>query len=220
MPEDQTTDIAPSSKAELMAGEQGLIMNSFDAMWRFSTCLARSKFAPRGMENPESILIALQLSAEIGLSPMAGIQNIAVVNGRPTIYGDAALAVVRASKELEAYKEEYVGKPFEDDFGCTVTAKRKGQEPISETFTVADAKLADLWGKAGPWKQYPRRMLKFRARGFVLRDAFGDILKGMKTTEESWDIPSEPRNVTGSGVADANQPATRKPSNSKRGAEC
>jgi len=62
--------------------------------------------------------------------------------------------------------------------------------------SVGDAKLASLWGKQGPWSQYPKRMLKFRARGFWLRDNFGDILKGMRTVEELRDVPPEPRNVT------------------------
>jgi hypothetical protein len=60
---------------------------------------------------------------------------------------------------------------------------------------VADAKAAKLWGKSGPWTDYPRRMLKFRARGFVLRDVFGDVLKGLRTAEEVRDYPEE-RNIT------------------------
>jgi hypothetical protein len=184
-----------AAPAELTVGTNGIEMNSFDAMWRFAKCVSISGFAPKGMERPESILVALQLSTEVGLSPMAGLQNIAVVNGRPSIYGDAALALVRASGLLESYKEEEVGKPFEDSFGVKVTAKRKGYDPMSETFTVAEAKHADLWGKSGPWKQYPKRMLKFRARSYVLRDSFGDVLKGMRTVEETMDIP-EMVNVT------------------------
>ena len=53
---------------------------------------------------------------------------------------------------------------------------------------MADAKRAGLWGKSGPWTQYPDRMLLFRARGFALRDAFGDYLRGLRTVEEQGDI--------------------------------
>ena len=137
------------------------------------------------MEKPESVLIAVEMGYEVGLSPMAALQNTAVVNGRPTIYGDAALALVRGSGLLDFYEEKQVGAKGKDDFGYCVTAKRKGDSSsYSETFTVADAKVAGLWGKPGPWSQYPARMLKFRARGFLLRDAFGDVLKGMRTFEE------------------------------------
>ena len=73
---------------------------------------------------------------------------------------------------------------------------RQGDQTAIETFTTGDAKRAKLWGKSGPWTDYPKRMLRFRARGYVLRDLFGDVLKGLRTVEEVRDIPAEPINVT------------------------
>jgi hypothetical protein len=61
---------------------------------------------------------------------------------------------------------------------------------------MSDAKRAKLVGKPGPWSEYPTRMLRFRARGYVLRDLCGDVLKGLRTVEEARDIPAEPVNVT------------------------
>jgi hypothetical protein len=72
-------------------------------------------------------------------------------------------------------------------------AKRRGYErPTLTSFSVADAKKAGLWGKSGPWTQYPKRMLQLRARGFALRDAFPDVLKGLVTAEEAQDYPTTP----------------------------
>jgi hypothetical protein len=71
-----------------------------------------------------------------------------------------------------------------DDWGIEVTVKRKGMSPVVSRFTVGDAKRANLWEKAGPWKQYPRRMMEMRARGFALRTAFADVLNGIHLTEE------------------------------------
>lgn len=181
-------EIATVQKNQIALSERGLQLSTLDDMWRFSQCVVKSGFAPKGMEKPESVLIAVEMGYEVGLSPMAALQNTAVVNGRPTIYGDAALALVRGSGLLDFYEEKQVGTKGKDDFGYCVTAKRKGDNSkYSETFTVADAKTAGLWGKPGPWSQYPARMLKFRARGFLLRDAFGDVLKGMRTFEEARD---------------------------------
>ena len=181
-------EIATVQKSQIALSERGLQLSTLDDMWRFSQCVVKSGFAPKGMEKPESVLIAVEMGYEVGLSPMAALQNTAVVNGRPTIYGDAALALVRGSGLLEFYEEKQVGRKGGDDFGYCVTAKRKGDNSkYTETFTVADAKTAGLWGKPGPWTQYPARMLKFRARGFLLRDAFGDVLKGMRTYEEARD---------------------------------
>jgi len=173
--------------AAVASGPTGLQLRNFDDMWRFAKCIANSGWAPRGMDKPESILAALQLGAEIGMTPMAALQSVAVINGRPSVYGDAALALVRASGLLESYTVQEVGTTGTDTWGFKVTAKRVGYDPISETFLVSDAKAAGLWGKSGPWKDYPKRMLMFRARGFVLRDGFGDVLKGLKTTEEVMD---------------------------------
>lgn len=181
-------EITTVQKNQISVSNKGLQLSTLDDMWRFAQCVVKSGFAPKGMEKPESVLIAVEMGYEVGLSPMAALQNTAVVNGRPTIYGDAALALVRGSGLLDFYEEKQVGTKGKDDFGYCVTAKRKGDNSkYSETFTVADAKTAGLWGKPGPWTQYPARMLKFRARGFLLRDAFGDVLKGMRTYEEAHD---------------------------------
>ena len=176
-------------------GAQGVKLASLEDAFRFANAIVASGFAPRGMEKAEAVLVAIQLGAELGLTPMAALQNTAVINGRPAIYGDAALALVRASGVLESFAEEEVGEAGKDSFGVRVTATRRDGSKGCETFTIGDAKAAKLWGKAGPWTDYPRRMLKFRARGFVLRDVFGDVLKGLRTAEEVRDYPEE-RNIT------------------------
>ena len=198
--ETDKTELAVAQKAAVSSpisfGASGVQLTSLDDASRFAKAIVSSGFAPRGMEKPESVLVALQWGAELGLTPMAALSNIAVVNGRPSLFGDAALALVRSSGQLESYSEEEVGERGKDSFGYKITAKRRGFDPQSETFTVADAKTAKLWGKTGPWTDYPARMLKFRARGFLLRDVFGDVLKGLRTMEEVRDTPLEPINVT------------------------
>lgn len=186
-----TTAENTQQKAQIALGAQGVQLASIDEAFRFARAVVASGFAPKGMEKPESVMIAIQLGMELGLTPMAALQNTAVINGRPAIYGDAALALIRASGLLDSYVEEEIGEPGKDTHGYKVTVTRKGSSASSETFTVADAKQAKLWGKPGPWSDYPRRMLKFRARGFILRDQFGDVLKGLRTVEEARDIAPE-----------------------------
>jgi len=204
--ETDKTELSVAQKATVSSpisfGASGVQLTSLEDAFRFAKAIVSSGFAPRGMEKPESVLVALQWGAELGLTPMAALSNIAVVNGRPSLFGDAALALVRSSGQLESYSEEEVGERGKDSFGYKITAKRRGFDPQSETFTTADAKTAKLWGKTGPWTDYPARMLKFRARGFLLRDVFGDVLKGLRTVEEARDIPAEPVNVTPRGLGD------------------
>jgi hypothetical protein len=184
-----------ASRSPINFGQQGVQLASLEDAYRFANAIVASGIAPRWMEKPEAVLVAIQLGAELGLTPMAALQNTAVINGRPAIYGDAALALVRASGLLTSYKEEEIGEPGSDAHGYRVTASR-GEQTTVETFTMSDAKRAKLTGKPGPWSEYPKRMLRFRARGYVLRDLFGDILKGLRTVEEARDIPAEPVNVT------------------------
>ena len=171
---------------------RGLALASFDDAFRFSKMVAASEFAPKDFRGkPESCLLAIQHGSEIGLSPMQSLQNIACINGRPAIWGDAALAVAMASPVCESVTETIDGEG--DNMVATCTAKRRGYEkPTVVRFSVADAKKAGLWGKSGPWTQYPRRMLQLRARGFALRDAFPDVLKGLVTAEEAQDYPTTP----------------------------
>lgn len=173
---------------DIPANSRGVALTSYEDMLRFSQAVSKSGLAPKGMERPEAILVAIQMGLELGLSPMGALQNIAVINGRPGIFGDAALALVRNSGLCESYKQNLEGEG--DNRVAVVRSARKGEEPLETRFSVADAKKAQLWGKSGPWTQYPERMLMFRARGFNLRDNFSDVLKGFKTTEELQDYPA------------------------------
>lgn len=165
----------------------GLVPQSFDQMRILSVYISKSGLAPKGMERPETIFTAMQMGMEIGLMPMQAIQNIAVINGRPAIWGDAMLAVVRGSGELVSIEEKLTGQGDSMLASCTVV--RKGDIiPVTREFSVQDAKDAGLWGKSGPWQQYKKRMLQMRARSWALRDVFPDILRGMFSREEILDL--------------------------------
>ena len=167
----------------------GLALATFDDAFRFAKMVAASDFAPKDFRGkPESCLLAIQHGSEVGLSPMQSLQSIACINGRPSVWGDAALALVIGSPVCEYVRETVDGEG--DAMVATCEAKRRGYEKATFVrFAVADAKKAGLWGKAGPWTQYSRRMLQMRARGFALRDAFPDVLRGLVTAEEAQDYP-------------------------------
>ena len=171
---------------------------------KFADALAKSQFVPQAFRGKtDDVMAAVMLGQIVGLNPLQALQGIAVINGRPTLWGDAALAVVRSHPDFEDITEMLERPPGSKDdeaIKAICTVKRRGQSPVVREFSVADAKLAGLWGKAGPWKQYPKRMLAMRARGFAIRDAFADALTGMQLREEAEDYhddtPREARNVT------------------------
>jgi transcription termination factor NusB len=157
-----------------------------------ATMISKSSFAPKGMANkPGDVLLAWQLGAEIGLSLMQALQNIAVINGKPTIYGDAALAVVQSHPHYVNHREWYEGSVKDGSRIAYCAVTRRGSPEHIVGFSMDDAKKASLWGKSGPWSQYSDRMLQMRARGFAIRDKFSDALKGIITREEAEDYPDE-----------------------------
>jgi hypothetical protein len=171
-----------------MANLPALTPTTFGEAVQFAEALAKSTMVPREYQRmPANILVAIQWGAELGLGPLQALQNIAVINGKPSVYGDAMLALVRGSPHCEDIVEHIEGEG--DNRTAICEARRKGSVPVVGRFSVADAKRAGLWDKAGPWKQYPARMLQMRARGFALRDAFPDILRGVISAEEAGDRP-------------------------------
>lgn len=170
---------------------QGFAPVTLDEAMKFSEMLARSSMVPKAYQGkPEDVLVACQWGREIGLAPMQALQNIAVINGKPSVYGDAAMALVQASPVCENIEEYMEGEDTENPVAVCI-AHRKGRTPVKVTFSVQDAVRANLWGKQGPWTQYPKRMMQMRARGFALRDAFPDVLKGLITAEEAQDYPHD-----------------------------
>ncbi|AOG23033.1 hypothetical protein [Acidovorax sp. RAC01] len=159
---------------------------TFEQALTFSNYLADSDMVPKDFKGkPGNCLVAIQWGMEIGLKPLQAMQNIAVINGRPSLWGDAVIALVRSSSLCEYVIEE------DDGFAATCRVKRRGEPEQYRTFSMDDAKAAGLLGKAGPWTQYPKRMRQMRARAFAVRDVFPDVLKGLPVAEEVQDMPTE-----------------------------
>jgi RecT family len=174
-------------------GPKPLLPRSLKEALQLASLLSKSKLIPKGFDNPEACLVGILYGMEVGLSPIAALQRMAIIDGRPTIWGDAALALVEASGLLIKIEER-----IESDPGQTKTAVcqvlRSGRaEPITRTFSIEDAKRAGLWQKPGPWTDYPDRMLMMRARAFALRDAFPDVLMGLYLREEFEGVEAETR---------------------------
>lgn len=177
--------VAVETRPNLVSGNRpaAIVPTDMDSAYRLAKAICIAGMAPRGMDTPEKCMIAIMRGMEVGLTPFMALDKIAIVNGRPTIWGDGAIGLVRSSGLCEFIRERIEGKDEARVAVCE--AKRKGEpEPIRRTFSVLDAKKAGLWGKQGPWQQYPERMLQMRARAFALRDGFADVLGGLYLREE------------------------------------
>jgi len=151
-----------------------------------ATMLGNSQMIPKQYQGkPADTLVAMMLGSELKLNPLQSLQNIAVINGRPALWGDSMQALVQNHHAFGGMTEAF----NDATMTATCTVWRKGGEKHIAKFSKDDAQTAKLWGKQGPWTQYPKRMLQLRARGFALRDQFADALAGLISAEEAGDMP-------------------------------
>lgn len=194
---------------EAGGGIQAIAPRSFEEVQRIANILVASGTVPYQLTNsklPHEVVATLSViimqGLEVGFGPMLAMNNIAVINNKPTIWGKGAVALLQNSGTLKSYEIEYIGteptsnelKDWDDSYGCRVTLERNKQDkPYIGEFTVADAKRAKLWlnPKKDPWLKYPKRMLKWRAFGFASGDGFSDCLAGMAIAEEVQDTPMQ-----------------------------
>ena len=170
-----------------MALSSALIANNSDRITSFlqpttldqalsiAEALSRSSFIPKVYQgNQSNILVAMQLGSEIGLGPLQSLQSICVINNQPSLYGDALMALVQGSVLCEWFCEG-----FDEESQCGwARTKRRGRKEVEQIFTLDMARRAGLTEKTGPWKQYPERMCKLKARNWLCRDVYPDVLRG------------------------------------------
>lgn len=196
----QAPALVPAPKPALASGARvaAIVPTDIEQTFRLAKAIAVAKWAPKSYmvdaKRPDlgfdesKIVVGIMHGMELGLTPIASLQSIAVINGVPSIYGDGALAIVQASGLLEDFREE----PLVRDgaiVGYRCHAKRRGlATPIVQQFTLKDAEKARLLEKPGPWQEYRTRMLQMRARAWALRAGFADVLRGLGIAEETQDI--------------------------------
>jgi len=166
-----------------------VLPQNFEQWWKLAEIACSSAFAPKGF-NIQTCFLAMQYGASLGLEPLAALQGIGVINGKPSLYGDALLAVCMASKDWLEMSESIEGEGENRKAVCVVSRKGKDgkAKETRQEFSWGEAVKAKLTTKEGPWKNYPRRMMQMRARSWALRDAFADALRGVKSYEEERDL--------------------------------
>ncbi len=188
------------SENQLVEAKQhfSLAPKNIEEALKFAEMLSKSDLVPKDYKDkPGNILVAVQWGMELGMQAMQAMQNIAPINGRPSLWGDAVLALVKSSPVCEYVVEEV----SEEKAICRV--KRRGEPEQVREFSMKDAATAGLKGKQGPWTQYPKRMLQMRARSWAVRDVFPDVLRGMPIAEELQDIPEKNITATSQVLTDA-----------------
>lgn len=155
----------------------------------YAKALAPSDLLPKQYRgNPANVLIAIEYGRALGLEPMAAIQGVHIVEGKPTASAQLIGALVRNA----GHRLRVQG----DDTGAVAVIVR-ADDPDFEfraEWTMDRARQAKLADK-GVWKQYPAAMLKARAITEVARDACPEILSGVAYTAEELGHDDAPKRV-------------------------
>lgn len=187
-----------------------LVPDDFDGIQRLAKFMFSTGMVPQNERNPctfEQTILLVAKAFEVGLSFTQVPSALMIVRNKPCVWGDAALALIIRSPECAGVLETAEGEGDKYTATCKVVRRKKlidGTFATVETirsFSVQDAKTAGLWDKAGPWKQYPKRMLQMRARGFALRDSNPDLLNGLAIVEEVQDYPTDTRTIESNRAA-------------------
>ena len=178
-----------------------ILPQSIDEIWRVARMAVLGNMAPESLvknKDPDAAAsacaIAIMAGAELGLTPLMALRSYAVVNGRPSLWGDGIKAVVRQSGRCE-----YIRAGGDLTKGWCEAKRSDTGEEMRREFTWDQAKKAGLSGKAGPWQQHPDMMMERRATSRCLNDLFADVLGGIVSAEEAQDstvIHDEPRVVS------------------------
>jgi hypothetical protein len=135
--------------------------------------LAGTEFIPVAIRNkPAAIAACILAGHEVGLPPMASLQHINVIEGRPALSAAGQRALILAKGHKIWVQEANATR-------ATVCGQRAGETRVTEmSWTLDDAKRAQLAGKQN-WQRYPKQMLIARATGDVARGTFMDVLGGI-----------------------------------------
>ena len=202
------------SKTDIALVERGdnarLIPATLGEAIRIAKFLGATSFIPAGLKEKdgtpkiEEIACAIIMGAEVGLSALQTLQSIDIIPGRrPALNVDAMRSIILGSPLCEYMYDQAITSDSGEILGYQTVIKRKNHPEFIGEFTIDMAKRANLWGKTGPWTQYPRRMLAARSAGFAMREKFGDIIKGLTyASDEVGDmLPSAEEDVSSSTVA-------------------
>lgn len=190
-----------SEKAPVPVVNGEIMPADLDGIWRVAKWLHAANMLPNGITKVEQVALIVAKGMQIGIGPIQALENIMVVNNRCVIWGDLAIALVRSARDAKTgnkiagkITETFDASQSNPGYTCSIERFRDDGtvETITRSFTRFDAEQAGLWGKAGPWKQYWKRMLQMRARAYAIRDGFSDVLKGLGVAEEVQDYEFAP----------------------------
>lgn len=209
MPDEITTEQPDTKqppaglKGAIAVNTQGLVMAAnHEEIWRTVSLWHKSGLCPESFNRPEQVFFAHQTLASLGVNPLSWLRCCAYIKNSLTIFGDLPLALVNMSKKLECPPVEFL---LDENYDRICVANKNLGAPVwaavcqmrpagaseaqERAYTV---KMAEEAGKLparapSPWKLYMHRMLALKARGWLIKDLFPEVLNGVAQGEYDHD---------------------------------
>lgn len=164
--------------------------DNFIMAMQMAKALASSTIVPQTFQkNEANCLIAIEQAQRLRVSPMMVMQNLHVIQGRPSWSSKFLIAAINNSGkfDMELQFEETQdkdGKPF----SCTAWTTKNGRKVNGMTVDMDIAKEEGWLSKNGSkWKTMPQLMLRYRAALFFSSLNCPELTMGLYTREEMQD---------------------------------
>lgn len=186
--------IEDNVKALVPRGSSGLDRTAFEPGdgkqgFEMAKWAVTSGFWP-ALNTPEKAFMVIAQGRALGLSALAALNGIDIINGRPSLRASTMIALVLTSgraryfRQVEDTPERCTWETIRVDEGTA-------SEPIRMSFTLEDAKRMGLLGR-DQWQKQPQTMLAWRAASKLARRIYPDVTQGLLTTEELDDDHRQP----------------------------
>lgn len=187
----ETVELMPADEPTKEMVVQKEILN-MDKLMAMSNMLAKSTIVPISYQNrPENCFVALDMASRMGMSPMIVMQNLYVIQGKPSFSGSAIAAMINSSPKFKNVELHFVGEEGKDSWGAYVTAEKASSGKLLKggTVTIAISKKEGWYGKTGSkWQTMPEIMLSYRAYAWFGRVYAPELMMGLQSTEEIGDV--------------------------------
>lgn len=197
MPENETSLITQSDAPEAnlqLAAATNLLQNSklLNQISKLSNIYANSSMVPDNYKGkPDNCFVALELASRMDVSPVLVMQNLYIVQGKPSWAGQACKALIDGSGKFSDSEYIMTGSTADGTRGCYLQAvnTRTGKVVRGTEITLKMAQDEGWSTKSGSkWKTMPEQMLKYRAAAFFARTECPEVLMGFQTAEEVEDV--------------------------------
>ena len=161
--------------------------DNFKMAWQMAQALAASTVVPAPFQNnPSNCLIAIEQANRLKMSPFMVMQNLYVIQGKPSWSSKFLIAMINGSGKFDTelqYDEtkDKDGKPY----SCLAWAMKSGRRIEGMVVDMQMAKDEGWIAKNGSkWKTLPALMLRYRAASFFASLNCPEVSLGIYTQEE------------------------------------